>query len=94
MPTLPACVHAGPWKYWSTDGLGLFEYMLLAEELNTEPVWVINNGVAHFESEWATEGGFAPCIAVVGCCSTIDTNTALPPAWFRKPFTHCISPCF
>lgn len=39
------------WGYWSTDGLGLFEYMLLVEELQTEPVWVINNGVAHGDSE-------------------------------------------
>ncbi len=39
------------WGYWSTDGLGLFEYMLLAEELGTEPIWVINNGVAHGDSE-------------------------------------------
>lgn len=26
-------------------GLGLYEYMLLAEELNAEPIWVINNGL-------------------------------------------------
>ena len=37
------------WGYWSTDGLGLFEYMLLAEELGAEPVWVINNGIAHVD---------------------------------------------
>ena len=28
----------------STDGLGLFEYLLLAEELGAEPIWVVNNG--------------------------------------------------
>lgn len=38
------------WGYWSTDGLGLFEYMQLAEELDAEPIWVINNGVAHGDS--------------------------------------------
>lgn len=32
------------WGYWSTDGLGLFEYLLLSEELGAEPVWVVNNG--------------------------------------------------
>lgn len=42
--------HYGIWNYWSTDGLGLFEYMLLVEELETEPVWVINNGISHDES--------------------------------------------
>ena len=26
-------------------GLGLYEYMLLSEELNAEPIWVINNGL-------------------------------------------------
>ena len=31
-------------------GLGLFEYMQLAEELGAEAVWVINNGVAHADS--------------------------------------------
>ena len=32
------------WGYWSTDGLGLFEYLLLAEELGAQPIWVVNNG--------------------------------------------------
>ena len=31
-------------------GLGLFEYMELAEELGADAVWVFNNGVAHDES--------------------------------------------
>lgn len=31
-------------------GLGLYEYMLLNEDLGTEPVWVINNGISHQES--------------------------------------------
>ena len=26
-------------------GLGLYEYMLLSEELGAEPIWVINNGI-------------------------------------------------
>jgi len=42
--------HYNLWGYWSTDGLGLFEYMLLAEELGAEPVWVVNSGVAHGDS--------------------------------------------
>ncbi|KFM27338.1 Alpha-L-arabinofuranosidase 1 [Auxenochlorella protothecoides] len=45
----------GVWGYWSTDGLGLFEYMQLAEALDTEPVWVINNGVAHADSVPASD---------------------------------------
>ena len=31
-------------------GLGLYEYMLLSEELGTEPIWVLNNGLSHQES--------------------------------------------
>jgi len=38
------------WGYWSTDGLGFYEYLQLCELLGTEPVWVINNGVSHDES--------------------------------------------
>eukprot|EP00884_Botryococcus_braunii_P006062 jgi/Botrbrau1/15457/Bobra.43_2s0082.2 len=51
------------WGYWSTDGLGLFEYMQLAEELGAEPVWVINNGISHREDtpipqidKWVQDG--------------------------------------
>ncbi|CAL8471543.1 g11085 [Coccomyxa elongata] len=40
----------GMWQYWSTDGLGLYEYMVLTEELGAEPIWVINNGLSHEES--------------------------------------------
>ena len=40
------------WGYWSTDGLGLYEYMLLAEELGAEPVWVVQNGIAHNDQAW------------------------------------------
>ena len=32
-----------------TAGLGIFEYMLLAEELKAEPVWVFNSGNSHTE---------------------------------------------
>ena len=28
-------------------GLGLYEYMMLAEILEAEPVWVINAGISH-----------------------------------------------
>ncbi|KAK9803718.1 hypothetical protein WJX73_006123 [Symbiochloris irregularis] len=42
--------HWDLWGYWNTDGLGMFEYLLLAEELDAVPVWVANNGVSHQES--------------------------------------------
>jgi alpha-L-arabinofuranosidase len=44
--------------YWSTDGLGLFEYMLLAEELDAAPIWVVNNGVAHGDSVPASDAWY------------------------------------
>jgi alpha-N-arabinofuranosidase len=35
------------WFYWTDDGLGHFEFLQLAEDLGTAPVWVFNNGIAH-----------------------------------------------
>ncbi|KAM7260305.1 hypothetical protein ACFE04_016046 [Oxalis oulophora] len=35
------------WFYWTDDGLGYFEYLQLAEDLGTAPVWVFNNGISH-----------------------------------------------
>ncbi len=30
--------HRSPWNYWSTDGMGLMEFLLWCEELDMEPV--------------------------------------------------------
>ncbi|KAI3899813.1 hypothetical protein MKW92_036678 [Papaver armeniacum] len=35
------------WNYWTDNGLGYFEYLQLAEDLGSLPVWVINNGISH-----------------------------------------------
>lgn len=35
------------WGYRSTDGLGYFEYLQMAEDLGAEPVFVINCGMGH-----------------------------------------------
>ncbi|XP_072974850.1 alpha-L-arabinofuranosidase 1-like [Typha angustifolia] len=35
------------WIYWTDDGLGYFEYLQLAEDLGTAPIWVFNNGISH-----------------------------------------------
>lgn len=35
------------WMYWTDDGLGYFEFLQLAEDLDARPVWVFNNGVSH-----------------------------------------------
>jgi alpha-N-arabinofuranosidase len=42
--------HWNLWNYYSEDFLGLYEYLQLCEIVNTKPVWVINNGVAHADS--------------------------------------------
>lgn len=36
--------HKSPWGYWSTDGLGLLEYMEWCEDLNIQPVLAIYAG--------------------------------------------------
>ncbi|KAK8705385.1 hypothetical protein V6N13_048988 [Hibiscus sabdariffa] len=35
------------WKYWTDDGLGYFEFLQLAEDLDAVPIWVFNNGISH-----------------------------------------------
>ncbi|GLT73036.1 hypothetical protein SLA2020_449230 [Shorea laevis] len=35
------------WMYWTDDGLGYFEFLQLAEDLGSLPIWVFNNGVSH-----------------------------------------------
>ncbi|MCO5612500.1 hypothetical protein L7F22_066768 [Adiantum nelumboides] len=35
------------WGYWTDDGLGYFEFFLLAEDLKAAPIWVFNNGISH-----------------------------------------------
>lgn len=38
--------HESPWNYWSTDGLGLLEYLEWCENLNIQPVLAIYAGYA------------------------------------------------
>lgn len=38
------------WKYWSTNGVGFHEYLLLAEALNAKPLFCINVGMSHKET--------------------------------------------
>jgi len=39
--------HWNLWGYRSTDGLGYHEYLQMCEDLNSEPLFVINCGMAH-----------------------------------------------
>jgi alpha-L-arabinofuranosidase len=36
--------HQGPWSYWSTDGLGLLEFLEWCEDLKIEPVLAVYAG--------------------------------------------------
>lgn len=37
------------WGYWSTDGLGYHEYLQLCEDLQAQPMFVVNCGMSHKE---------------------------------------------
>jgi alpha-L-arabinofuranosidase len=41
--------HWTPWGYRSTDGLGMFEYLQMCEDLGAEPLFVVNCGMSHEE---------------------------------------------
>ncbi len=38
--------HQAPWSYWSTDGLGLLEFLEWTEDLHVEPVLAVYAGYA------------------------------------------------
>ena len=38
------------WKYWSTNGVGFHEYLVLAEALGAKPLYCINVGMSHKET--------------------------------------------
>eukprot|EP00898_Chlorokybus_atmophyticus_P004425 jgi/Chlat1/4984/Chrsp32S04961 len=45
------------WGYFSEDGLGFYEYLVLSEDIGAEPVWVFNAGISHRESVGVGEIG-------------------------------------
>ncbi len=45
-PVLDRPGHNGPWFYWSSDGLGLLDYLTWCEDLHMEPVLAVNAGYA------------------------------------------------
>ncbi|KVH99596.1 Alpha-L-arabinofuranosidase, C-terminal [Cynara cardunculus var. scolymus] len=38
------------WSYWTDDGLGHFELLQLAEDLDASPIWVLNSGFSQEEA--------------------------------------------
>jgi alpha-N-arabinofuranosidase len=45
-PLVDRAGHQAPWTYWSTDGLGLLEFLNWCEDLNIEPVLAVYAGYA------------------------------------------------
>ncbi|HLP05121.1 MAG TPA: carbohydrate binding domain-containing protein, partial [Paludibacter sp.] len=43
--------HWNLWGYRTTDGMGYLEYLQLCEDLNAAPLYVVNVGIAHKESQ-------------------------------------------
>jgi len=54
--------HQGPWFYWSTDGLGLLEFLEWCEDLNVEPVLAIYAGYSLGGSHVATGKDLEPYV--------------------------------
>ena len=78
----PAHPRAGVWGYWSTDGLGLFEYMLLAEELGADA----NDLVISVPTAWVllSPGPLPPCFRPPAPHAPPPTPHPLPPSGCRR----------
>ena len=54
--------HPGPWFYWSTDGLGLLEFLEWCEDLKVEPVLAVYAGYSLNGSHVATGKDLEPYV--------------------------------
>ncbi len=43
-PLVERAGHPGPWSYWSTDGMGLLEFLEWCEDLKVEPILAVYAG--------------------------------------------------
>ena len=39
------------WMYWSSNSVGFYEYLLLAEALGAKPLFCINAGMSHKQNQ-------------------------------------------
>lgn len=53
------------WGYRTDEGLGLLEYFQFAEDLGSEPVWVVNAGISAMQDIPPEAGMGRPGVAVV-----------------------------
>jgi alpha-L-arabinofuranosidase len=61
-PLLNRPGHQGPWFYWSTDGLGLLEFLEWCEDLNVEPVLAVYAGYSLGGTHVATGKDLEPYV--------------------------------
>ena len=54
--------HQAPWSYWSTDGLGLLEFLEWCEDLKVEPVLAVYAGYSLGGSHVATGNDLEPYV--------------------------------
>ncbi len=54
--------HQGPWSYWSTDGLGLLEFLEWCEDLKVEPVLALYAGYSLAGAHVATGRDLEPYV--------------------------------
>jgi alpha-N-arabinofuranosidase len=52
--------HRSPWNYWSTDGMGMMEFLLWCEDLKMEPLLAVFAGYALGGDRLAAEEDLAP----------------------------------
>jgi alpha-L-arabinofuranosidase len=52
--------HWNLWGYRSTDGLGMFEYLQMCEDLGAEPLFVVNCGMSHAEQAKSNKNRSVP----------------------------------
>jgi len=61
-PLLDRPGHQGPWFYWSTDGLGLLEFLEWCEDLKVEPVLAVYAGYSLGGTHVATGKDLEPYV--------------------------------
>jgi alpha-N-arabinofuranosidase len=54
--------HRSPWNYWSTDGMGMMEFLLWCEDLHMEPLLAVFAGYALNGERLSTEEDLAPYV--------------------------------
>jgi alpha-N-arabinofuranosidase len=61
-PLIDRAGHQGPWFYWSTDGLGLLEFLEWCEDLKVEPVLAVYAGYSLGGTHIATGKDLEPYV--------------------------------